>query len=401
MHSSLSPDSLVTSLLDRFLEMGGPKRVEKYRPAKDWLSTPGAFPRFTAPTLFLGIQGTQELSLEEGLCRVGPGDAVFVDSGVSTEAYALRGKGAWLGLRMNSRPFTVYGQDTDSQVFAAAMSRVEGWPHFRQLRRVYELLSQPDVSAERGDGELIRLLIHQVLSTAEVYPWHGGILQGSEQELTSPHVVGASSLELGALFVDRILRRGEVAKGLGISESYLATVFKDHLNTNLTEYLLIRRMTHADWLLMGGKVPVADIAKLCGFKTSNYFIRAFRGLRGSTPLQIRKLARKPNLSPKEASRLFYYENFQSMAPIPEDEAHAASHSMQPFASRPLMVANSGGEPISYEWEHAPGEYFQYAVVPPLNVNLFWHPAPAVWRVRSGNRVIGHFISERQPCQILV
>ncbi len=396
------PEKIAETLLQRFLDESWPKTAVSVAGAANWLESTGSLPRFPAPTLFLGLEGQQRLEAQDATLELSPGAAILVHAGLPTREFSFGGEGSWLGMRLDSRPFTIYGQFLSRHPFAAAMTEVEGWPHFRQIRRAYELLTQPDVRGqEDGNRELIRVLIHYVLQALDEYPWRGGKLPGTDLELSSPKVVGESGLQLGALFIDRQLKRPEIASGIGISESYLATVFQGHLGTNFTEYLLLRRMTHADGLLLGGKVPIGEIAKLCGFSTSNYFIRAFKRLRQTTPLQIRKLARNKALNRAEAAQMFHYEGFQRLAPISEDEAQAISHGMQPHASRALMVANSTSQPVCYDWQHAPGEYFEYSTVPPLNVRLFWHPAPAVWRIRSAGQIIGHYATERSANQILV
>lgn len=379
-----------------------PKKLERIAADKDWKHHPGRLPRFGSPTLFLGLEGEPTINLESAPHSLPAGSALLIEAGVPARGFAFQGKGQWLGVKLDSRPLTIYGQQKDGKVFAAAMTGVEGWPQFRELISVCELLTRPSVQmTPKANVEVVRVLIHYLLKSIETYPWRGGQLPGGDLSLSSPDVVGMSGLEFGAVFVDRMLRRGEVASGVGISESYLSTVFQTHLNTNLTDYLLTRRLTHADGLLFGGEVPVSEIAKLCGFTSANYFIRVFKRVRKTTPLQIRKLAQKQILSAADAAKMFHYDTFERLSPISEREAQAMSHSIQPNSDRALMIANSRPEPVYYDWEHAPGEYYEVAVVPPLNVELFWHPSPAVWRLRTADRVIGHFMTERDPSQILV
>ena len=398
-----NPEEVATELLGRFVEERLPRRLERIHAEEDWLTTPGELPRFSSPTLFLGIEGEQTLQTADTTTHLRAGEALFMEAGVASRTFAFNGEGSWIGLSLDSRPFTIYGQHSERGAFAAAMTMVEGWPFFRQLRRTYELLTRPEVQMPSADTdlELVRLIIRQVQATVERFPWHGGNLPQGNAHIPAPAVVGASAQRFGTLFVDRSLRRADVAQAIGVSESYLATVFQEHLDTNLTDYLLLRRLTHADGLLLGGTVPVAEIAELCGFTTSNYFIRAFKKLRSTTPLQIRKITRKSQLTNQDVEQMFSYSGFERLEPSAEFQAHATSHQLTPTALRPLMIANATREPITYDWQHEPGEFFEYSSVPPLNVALIWHPAPVVWRIRSGKRIIGHYSSQRTPCQILV
>ncbi|RYZ69583.1 MAG: AraC family transcriptional regulator, partial [Proteobacteria bacterium] len=61
-------------------------------------------------------------------------------------------------------------------------------------------------------------------------------------------------------------------------------------------YLRHLRLQHAQQLLANRSLPVADIARLCGFKGATPFGRAFKKAFGVSPVDFRKIPRHVELS---------------------------------------------------------------------------------------------------------
>lgn len=80
----------------------------------------------------------------------------------------------------------------------------------------------------------------------------------------------------------------EVASYLGMNRTYFCMFFKKHYNKGFADYLNDMRIAKAVSLLSVHGKPVADIARECGFKTAQYFTRAFRKSKGMTPVEYRK-----------------------------------------------------------------------------------------------------------------
>jgi len=83
-----------------------------------------------------------------------------------------------------------------------------------------------------------------------------------------------------------------LAKWAGVSVSTLSRRFQKATGMGLEGYLQNLRLEEARRLLKTGNLPVAQIAKDCGFKSSSYFARFFRKKTGSSPQQFRKKTRR-------------------------------------------------------------------------------------------------------------
>ena len=79
-----------------------------------------------------------------------------------------------------------------------------------------------------------------------------------------------------------------VAAYLGMNRTYFCMFFKRHYGKGFADYLNDMRIEKAATMLVGNR-QIAEIAKECGFKTAQYFTRAFRKSKGMTPLQYRKM----------------------------------------------------------------------------------------------------------------
>lgn len=80
-----------------------------------------------------------------------------------------------------------------------------------------------------------------------------------------------------------------VARRLGLSASTLRRRL-GHDGTNLRTILLDERLTLACVLLADGRLPIADVARRCGYASAGKFARQFTRKFGSPPSAARDLA---------------------------------------------------------------------------------------------------------------
>lgn len=80
----------------------------------------------------------------------------------------------------------------------------------------------------------------------------------------------------------------EVSSYVGMSRTYFSIFFKTHYQEGFSDYVTRLRVDKASVLLMNTDKPIPDIAKECGFKTVQYFTRAFKKVKGITPGTFRK-----------------------------------------------------------------------------------------------------------------
>ena len=73
-----------------------------------------------------------------------------------------------------------------------------------------------------------------------------------------------------------LLNRESIAKQFRISPSHISRLFQQNLGTSFVEYLTSRRMEQAMTLLNDASRSIGEIAELCGYQYTSYFIQAFR-----------------------------------------------------------------------------------------------------------------------------
>lgn len=78
----------------------------------------------------------------------------------------------------------------------------------------------------------------------------------------------------------------------GISEGYLATVFKKETGKTVSQYVWEKRILHAGYLLKNTALQVQTVASHCGIMDVQYFSKAFKRLTGQTPKEYRETSRQ-------------------------------------------------------------------------------------------------------------
>lgn len=78
------------------------------------------------------------------------------------------------------------------------------------------------------------------------------------------------------------------AQYLNVNASYLSNLFKTETGYTLTDYVNMKRMDHAAYLLANTHTPVSTIAQTCGILDDNYFTKLFKRYHQKTPTQFRQ-----------------------------------------------------------------------------------------------------------------
>jgi two-component system, response regulator YesN len=79
-----------------------------------------------------------------------------------------------------------------------------------------------------------------------------------------------------------------VAESVGLSESYLSTLFRSVSGEGYFEYVERVRMRAAQGSLVSTDDPIQEIARSCGYTNANTFFKAFKRVHGMTPVQYRR-----------------------------------------------------------------------------------------------------------------
>ncbi len=88
-------------------------------------------------------------------------------------------------------------------------------------------------------------------------------------------------------FIDAHLGEGLTVEALAneacLSPFHFARAFKAATGTSPHRYLTDRRVDTAKSLIAEGRLPLAEIANLCGFSSQSHFTRCFKRIVGATP----------------------------------------------------------------------------------------------------------------------
>ena len=81
----------------------------------------------------------------------------------------------------------------------------------------------------------------------------------------------------------------EIARHVGLNETYLSSIFKKQVGKSLIDYLTYTRVQHAKELLINRNKSVNEIAEEVGFNDAKYFTKRFKKYTGVSPNEYRKL----------------------------------------------------------------------------------------------------------------
>jgi len=83
-----------------------------------------------------------------------------------------------------------------------------------------------------------------------------------------------------------------IAAAVGISPSRLSHVFRASMGRSVTAYMRESRVRCAAAALRETDAPISDVALQCGFYDQAHLTRAFKAVRGMTPLHYRRTHRR-------------------------------------------------------------------------------------------------------------
>jgi len=78
-----------------------------------------------------------------------------------------------------------------------------------------------------------------------------------------------------------------LAEELHLSKHHVSRLFRSETGGSITEYVIVRRIRQACWLLKTDSKPVEHIGSLVGIPNFPYFCRLFKKMTGLTPNQFR------------------------------------------------------------------------------------------------------------------
>ena len=136
---------------------------------------------------------------------------------------------------------------------------------------------------ERNEGART-LILSNFLRTIMLLCRYGEPL-GSSKTMTNAYRISMVLTKLNSAF-DKVWSLEQMAKLAGMSVSSFRQQFIRAAGSSPGAYLLDLRLRNALSFVMLKKYSVSDIARMCGFRDSNYFTRQFRKKYGLCPRKL-------------------------------------------------------------------------------------------------------------------
>ncbi|MEF2920234.1 MAG: AraC family transcriptional regulator [Acutalibacteraceae bacterium] len=89
----------------------------------------------------------------------------------------------------------------------------------------------------------------------------------------------------------RSLTVDEIAENVGISSSHFMKLFREYTHTTCISYINKCRLTKAVELLQSTRYNILDVATAVGYNNISLFNRDFKKIYGTTPKEVRKIAK--------------------------------------------------------------------------------------------------------------
>lgn len=83
----------------------------------------------------------------------------------------------------------------------------------------------------------------------------------------------------------------EIAQACFVSKSHMCRIFRSELGVSVVSYINTLKLRYACELLRLDKLSTVEIARECGFNSSQYFSRIFRKMIKMTPQEYRRMTR--------------------------------------------------------------------------------------------------------------
>ena len=137
-------------------------------------------------------------------------------------------------------------------------------------------------SPDRG---LIRLnilkILHNLLNSDITIPANSSYLTRNQARLAK------NVQEIISKDISKHISMREISEKYNISETSLKNYFTAMFGMTVSEYMLNLRMKKAAGLLTESRLPISEIANLCGYSNQGRFARIFKNHYGMLPLEYR------------------------------------------------------------------------------------------------------------------
>lgn len=141
------------------------------------------------------------------------------------------------------------------------------------LDEIYDILGQEHPDTPKLSGLFLQML-------QEVHD--------QQQENPYPDALNNALHFIRDNLQDPALSKEMIAEHCGISTRTLSRLFRNFLNCPATQYIIRTRLEKVSGLLSMPRLPIGEIAHLCGYKNTAYLTRQFSQHYGQTPGEYRR-----------------------------------------------------------------------------------------------------------------
>lgn len=155
-----------------------------------------------------------------------------------------------------------------------------------ELQQIVEQILQSD----RADIEQ-QLFVQAQMYTFFSHIAHSVFIQNGGFQMDKQNYYVQAAVEYIQTNYARSIKVHDIAEYVGVSRSYLTTLFQSILHTSPNAYLTNFRLSRAKEQLTLTNFPIGIVADMCGYQDSLVFSKAFKQRVGMTPSQYRRLDR--------------------------------------------------------------------------------------------------------------
>ncbi len=153
-------------------------------------------------------------------------------------------------------------------------------PADRQIKRAIQIYNCPTGSIQRQiNHSIAAAMLLEALLTLQNRSAHN---DNQEQSDNIERLLAVIDSRLGSNPTVP-----QLAETVGLSQNYLAAIFKKSTGTTIKQFILARKMARARYLLESTNLQIKAIAREVGIEDEQYFNKKFRSVEGISPQKFR------------------------------------------------------------------------------------------------------------------
>lgn len=218
--------------------------------------------------LTLILSGEMEITYPQSSATLHAGDIILQHRGDSYSLHVASPKGVEFIV------ISYHAEPTDT-VFSLLPDRLFHTEHQSRYRNAFETAVRIHASRGLCHETLLCALVQEILCNIILESYPAGLSN-------SPHPVAYAKRYIEE-FYGNDLSAEDIAAVVGISPSYLRTLFKKSEGESPIHYLNRIRIDRAKEMLSSNMFSQEEVATACGFQNVYYFSRVFKNFTGISP----------------------------------------------------------------------------------------------------------------------